>query len=54
MKLLQDAAKRPYTFTLQAVSDDDRKKWLTVMDGQEPQYLQTKVIRNFLVCVVKR
>ena len=39
----QDGNGKQVTATLQATSLEDRKKWVSVMDGKEPEYVTTKV-----------
>lgn len=41
--LLQDTGGKSHLITVQALSDADRKEWMLVMDGKEPQYVQSKV-----------
>ncbi|CAH1777647.1 unnamed protein product [Owenia fusiformis] len=43
------AEKQNTSFTLQALSEDDRKLWLDAMDGKEPIYLQPQVVPNDIV-----
>jgi len=43
IRFFQDQTGRLSTFTFQAVSELDRKKWLTMMGGKEPQIIQNKV-----------
>nr|CAB3222848.1 rho GTPase-activating protein 26 [Phallusia mammillata] len=39
---VEDTGGKVQLITFQAVSDIDRKKWMQVMDGKEPEYVQTK------------
>ncbi|XP_076819456.1 rho GTPase-activating protein 26-like isoform X2 [Clavelina lepadiformis] len=39
---LEDTAGKQHNVTMQATSDPDRKRWMSVMDGKEPDYIQTK------------
>uniref|UniRef100_F6UY72 Uncharacterized protein n=1 Tax=Ciona intestinalis TaxID=7719 RepID=F6UY72_CIOIN len=39
---VEDQSGKQSLLTFQAVSDVDRKKWMSVMDGREPEYIKTK------------
>ncbi|XP_039273762.1 rho GTPase-activating protein 26-like isoform X2 [Styela clava] len=39
---VEDSTGKQATLTLQATSTNDRKKWLAVMDGREPNYITAK------------
>ena len=39
----QDSSGKQTTVTFQATSIEDRKQWISVMDGKEPEYISTRV-----------
>ncbi|XP_078492479.1 rho GTPase-activating protein 26 [Ciona intestinalis] len=39
---VEDQSGKQSLLTFQAVSDVDRKKWMSVMDGREPEYIKTR------------